>query len=73
MLLFIGNWQDVFSVYLKHCVMDKLMKYWIAAILVVFLSSCDLAVDIFQGGMWVGAILVVIVLSAVIWIFSKFR
>jgi hypothetical protein len=52
--------------------MEKLLRFWLFS-MVIFLSSCDLAKGIFKGGMWVGAILVLLVLGAVVWIFNKFR
>lgn len=52
--------------------MEKFMRLWLIG-LVMLLTSCDLAEAVFKGGMWVGAILVLVVLGAVVWIFSKFR
>ncbi len=52
--------------------MEKLMRIWLLG-LVLFLTSCELIEGVFKGGMWVGAILVLLVLGAVVWIFSKFR
>jgi hypothetical protein len=52
--------------------MEKLLRYWPVGMLLL-LSSCRLATGIFKGGMWVGAVLVLLVLGAVVWIFSKFR
>jgi hypothetical protein len=53
-------------------IMEKLLRFWLVG-MVLLLTSCDIAVDIFKGGMWVGAVLVLLILGAVVWIFSKFR
>jgi uncharacterized MnhB-related membrane protein len=38
----------------------------------VSLSSCAVVGDIFEAGMWIGVIGVVLVVALVFWIFSKF-
>jgi len=35
------------------------------------LTGCDLVVDIFQAGVWVGVILVIVVIVLVIWLLRK--
>lgn len=37
------------------------------------LAGCDLIVDIFQAGVWVGVILVVLVIGLVVWLFTRSR
>lgn len=39
----------------------------------VFTAACELVADIFQAGMAVGAIVVVLVLVAIVWIVAKLR
>lgn len=45
----------------------------LAVFAVTLLTSCDAIIDIFQAGMYVGIIAVVIVIAIIIWIISKFR
>jgi hypothetical protein len=35
------------------------------------LAGCDLIVDIFQAGVWVGVILVVLVIGGIVWFLTK--
>jgi hypothetical protein len=37
------------------------------------LTGCDLIVDIFQAGVWVGVILVIGVIALIIWMVSRSR
>ena len=37
------------------------------------LAGCDLIVDIFQAGVWVGIILVILVIGVIVWMISKSR
>ncbi len=39
--------------------------------LLLMLSSCELIGDIFQAGVWMGVILVVVVVGAIIWVLAK--
>lgn len=41
--------------------------------MVVTLSSCKVIGDIFQAGMAVGIIVVVVIVALIIWIISRFR
>lgn len=45
---------------------------WIAFILMLSLSSCDLAGDIFEAGAWTAIIMLVLVIAIIIWIVRKF-
>jgi uncharacterized membrane protein YkvI len=38
---------------------------------IVTLAGCELAGDIFQAGVWVGALLVVGIIALIIWMVSK--
>jgi cytosine/uracil/thiamine/allantoin permease len=42
-------------------------------VMVMTLSSCELVGDIFQAGLFVGILVVVIIIALVIWLISKFR
>ena len=39
--------------------------------LILLLSSCELVGDIFEAGVWVGVIIVVLVIAIIIWIIRK--
>lgn len=39
---------------------------------ITLLSSCEVIEGIFKAGMWSGIIIVVIVISLIIWLISKF-
>jgi hypothetical protein len=46
----------------------------LSAMLIVFalaLSGCELIGDIFQAGIWVGAILVIGIIALIVWLVSK--
>jgi hypothetical protein len=51
--------------------MKPYFSYFILLLLTLSLSGCDILVGIFKGGMWVGSIMVVLVIVAVIWLFSR--
>ena len=50
---------------------------WLRLIVLVFVAmttaGCELAGDIFQAGMWVGAILIVAIVGAIAFIAAKIR
>ena len=37
------------------------------------LAGCELVGDIFEAGVWVGIILVVLIIGLVVWVFSRGR
>ena len=37
------------------------------------LAGCELVGDIFEAGVWVGVILVVLIIGLVVWLFSRGR
>ena len=39
--------------------------------LVLLLSSCEVIGDIFEAGVWVGIVIVVLVIAIIIWIIRK--
>jgi len=46
---------------------------FLSLVTITFLmSGCDLIVDIFEAGFWVGIILVVVVIGLIIWLAGKF-
>ena len=50
------------------------MKRWSFApllILLAALSGCELAGDIFEAGLWMGIIIVVVIVGLVLWLLSK--
>lgn len=52
------------------------MKYSYAfafILALVTLSSCELAGDIFQAGMWTAVILIVLVIVLIMWLLRRFR
>jgi hypothetical protein len=54
--------------------MNKALLFatWFLA-LAVGLTSCELAGDIFQAGMWTTVIIIVIIVAIILWLVSKFR
>ncbi len=56
--------------------MKQLTSFQVIAFLSAFMlvfSGCELIGDIFQAGMWVGIILVVLVVGLVMWLVRKAR
>jgi len=49
----------------------KQFNIFLLVILSSFLSSCELAGSIFKGGVWTGAILVILVIAAIIYAVSR--
>lgn len=39
----------------------------------MMLVGCELVGDIFEAGVWMGVILVILVVGLVVWLFSKVR
>jgi hypothetical protein len=50
---------------------------WFSLLLLVLfmvtLAGCEVIGDIFQAGVWVGVILVILVIGIIAWIYSKSR
>lgn len=40
--------------------------------LLVTLTGCDIALDIFEAGLWIGVIIVILVIALVVWLVKKF-
>jgi uncharacterized membrane protein YkvI len=53
--------------------MNKIITFTLLAISTMMLAGCELVGDIFQAGVWMGVILVILVLGLVVWLFSKAR
>lgn len=54
----------------------KNIKVYLMTLLVLLtftLSSCELVGDIFEAGMWVGIILVVLIIMLIAWLLRKIR
>lgn len=53
--------------------MKKIQPYQIALFLIlsITLSSCEIIGGIFEAGIWVGIIIVVLVIALVIWVIKK--
>lgn len=46
---------------------------WLAIVVPLLISGCDLIGGIFKAGMWVGVLAVVVVIAIIVWIASRFR
>ena len=55
---------------LKPMVMNKL-KITALVLLLVTLTGCELVGDIFEAGVWVGVLLVVVVIAGILFLFRK--
>lgn len=54
--------------------MKKFNYLWLClVVLAVMFSSCEAIGDIFQAGMTVGIVIVVLIIALVLWLVSKFR
>ncbi len=49
-----------------------LPQVFIFLIMLVTFTGCDVIMDIFEAGIWVGIILVILVVFLVIWLIRKF-
>lgn len=50
-----------------------LIQVALLSAIMLFLSSCEIVGDIFQAGLWVGVIAVVLVVGLVVWLIAKVR
>jgi Ca2+/Na+ antiporter len=53
--------------------MNQAVAFTLLAISTMMLVGCELVGDIFQAGVWVGVILVILVVGLVVWLFSRGR
>ena len=51
--------------------MNKIITFTLLVISTMMLAGCELVGDIFQAGVWMGVILVILVVGLVVWLFSK--
>ena len=56
----------------KHINMKRIGLITTIVLAVTMLSSCEVIGGIFKAGVWSGIIIVVIVISLIIWLISKF-
>lgn len=49
------------------------LSYLLILLVMLFtFTGCDVLLDIFEAGMWIGIILVVLVIALVVWLIRKF-
>jgi uncharacterized membrane protein YkvI len=53
--------------------MNKIIAFTLLVISTMMLAGCELVGDIFEAGVWMGVILVILVVGLVVWLFSKAR
>ena len=53
--------------------MNQVVGFTLLVISTMILTGCELIGDIFQAGVWVGVILVILVVGLVVWLFSRGR
>jgi len=52
--------------------MQKLLFFLLLLISTTF-TSCEVIGDIFEAGVWVGIVIVVIVIAIIVWLINRFR
>lgn len=53
--------------------MSSLAKLLLLVAAALSLSGCEVIGDIFKAGMWTGVIVVIAVIAAIVWLFSRAR
>ena len=53
--------------------MNKIIALTLLIVSTSILAGCELVGDIFEAGVWMGVILVILVVGLVVWLFSKAR
>jgi uncharacterized membrane protein YkvI len=53
--------------------MNKIIAFTLLVVSTMMLAGCELVGDIFEAGVWMGVILVILVVGLVVWLFSKAR
>ena len=53
--------------------MNQIFTLTLLVVSIVTLAGCELVGDIFEAGVWVGVILVILVVGLVVWFFSRAR
>lgn len=54
---------------MKHL---NLSQLFIFLFIILTLTGCDIALGIFEAGVWVGIIIVILVIALIIWLIKKF-
>jgi hypothetical protein len=57
----------------EKTIKDSLLLFGLLLLCTFTLSGCEFIGDVFQAGVWVGALLVILVIGAVVWMISKGR
>ena len=53
--------------------MNMIIALTLLVVSTMMLVGCELVGDIFEAGVWMGVILVILVVGLVVWLFSKVR
>ena len=53
--------------------MDPTLAFALLVISTVMLAGCELVGDIFEAGVWVGVLLVILIVGLVVWLFARGR
>lgn len=53
--------------------MNMIFALTLLVVSTMMLVGCELVGDIFEAGVWMGVILVILVVGLVVWLFSKVR
>lgn len=53
--------------------MNKIIALTLSVISTMMVAGCELAGDIFEAGVWMGVILVILIVGVVVWLFSRAR
>jgi len=53
--------------------MNQTIAFTLLLISTTMLAGCELVGDIFEAGVWMGVILVVVIIGLVVWFFSRGR
>ena len=53
--------------------MDRTVAFTLLMISTITLAGCELVGDIFEAGVWVGVILVILIVGLVVWLFARGR
>jgi hypothetical protein len=53
--------------------MNHAIAFTLLVISTTMLAACELVGDIFEAGVWVGVILVILVIGLVVWLFFRGR
>jgi hypothetical protein len=57
----------------ENAAMENAFRLALLVIFAMILAGCDIIVNIFQAGVWVGVILVILVIGLIVWLFTRGR